>query len=299
VKIFFQTRFWIKLIFVFALFFLRPTFVCSQSHYNRFFSQHDEIFLEVLPGNDIIYSHPFNDNGITIYNLASTFALTAQEILTSNKIIEKSMLNKGKIVKIPFKKSLLVIDNPNKFKTNKKVGIYYRSKKGDTLFKIANDYFGIAVDALIKMNQKSNNNIIVGEKILLGYLRDTHMPSITEKETKAIPENSPKQQHPNAIEGYTKNQNNVKTIASDILAFQDKSQADIKGHFVLSNAAKSGTTIDIYSPMLKRQTKAKVIGKIPSSTYHEDVVLIVSPDVARDLGVLDARFQVSIKYESN
>jgi hypothetical protein len=55
--------------------------------------------------------------------------------------------------------------------------------------------------------------------------------------------------------------------------------------------------MDIYNPMLKSHVKAKVLGKIPSGTYSEEVQLIISTAIARDLGILDSRFKVNIKYE--
>jgi hypothetical protein len=65
----------------------------------------------------------------------------------------------------------------------------------------------------------------------------------------------------------------------------------------LHDEAKVGSILDIYNPMLKTHVKAKVLGKIPLSTYAEDIQIIISPAVAKELGILDARFKVNIKYE--
>ena len=55
--------------------------------------------------------------------------------------------------------------------------------------------------------------------------------------------------------------------------------------------------MDVYNPMLKRHVRAKVLGKIPQSTYAEEVQIIINSSVARELGILDQRFKVNIKYE--
>ena len=41
---------------------------------------------------------------------------------------------------------------------------------------------------------------------------------------------------------------------------------------------------------------AKVIGTIPTNAFHKDVVVIVSPSVAKLLDAKDAKFFVRIKF---
>ena len=41
---------------------------------------------------------------------------------------------------------------------------------------------------------------------------------------------------------------------------------------------------------------AKVIGKIPQNAFGDEVIIIVSPSVAKQLGAKDERFFVKIKY---
>ena len=89
----------------------------------------------------------------------------------------------------------------------------------------------------------------------------------------------------------------TKYYLSDVIGFYDKSAAESKNYYVLFNDAKVGSAIDIYNPMLRRHVKAKVIGKIPSNTYNEEVNIIISASIAKELGIFDTRFKVNVKYE--
>ena len=48
--------------------------------------------------------------------------------------------------------------------------------------------------------------------------------------------------------------------------------------------------------MNKRRVYAKVIGRIPENVYGSDVVVVISPTVAKFLGAKDPRFLVKLRY---
>jgi LysM repeat protein len=80
------------------------------------------------------------------------------------------------------------------------------------------------------------------------------------------------------------------------LAFRIESNGNSKKYFALHNQAKINSYIEVTNPMFNNKVLAKVIGKIPGGMYASDIDLIVSPAVAKDLGVLDRRFYVRVKY---
>lgn len=80
------------------------------------------------------------------------------------------------------------------------------------------------------------------------------------------------------------------------LAFRIESNGNSKKYYALHNHAKINSYIEVTNPMFNNTVLAKVIGKIPSGMYASDIDLIVSPAVAKDLGVLDRRFYVRVKY---
>nr|MBP6681652.1 hypothetical protein [Saprospiraceae bacterium] len=61
-------------------------------------------------------------------------------------------------------------------------------------------------------------------------------------------------------------------------------------YYVLHPTAKVGSYMEVTNPMLHRTLTAKVAGNIPPGLYQSQVGLVVSPSVARALGVLDQQF---------
>ena len=80
------------------------------------------------------------------------------------------------------------------------------------------------------------------------------------------------------------------------LAIWKKDSADMENLFALHPTARVNTMIEITNPMLNRKVLAKVIGNLPENSYPKAVQLVVSPRVASELGVIDTRFFVEIRY---
>lgn len=269
----------------------------AQEESNRFFSSGSEIVVDVLPENDIYYSHQ-NGQGISIYSLAEVFQISAEKVMKLNKIDPKSPNTAGKIVKIPITSSKIV-RNPNLKKSNQDyLSLIYVVKKGDNLFRISKAYFNTDINTIKSINNKKTNDIQLGEAIKIGWYprgktrqtkTDTKSPIPTTKPI--ITDVKPIQNHPEDAVKITK------YYLSDVIGIYDREAGSHKNNFVLHNEAKPGTIMDIYYPMFKRHIKAKVLGKIPDGTYSSDVQIILNSSAARELGILDQRFKVNIKFE--
>jgi len=291
------------------LIFAIPILICGQNLSNRFFSSGYEIVVDVLPGNDIFYSHTY-DKGISIYNLAEVFQVEPEKVLRINKFNPTQPNNDGKIVKIPVKKDLLITNPAEKKKSGQYLPVYYTVKKGESLYRISKQYFDTDVSTLLLLNNKEGQDIKTGEKLLIAWL-----PVIKPKKTEPL-KNPVYPVKPNAKSNNTqeilaiepKNEPKeklsaddhvtiVKYYLSDVIGMWDRSSMESKSYFVLHDEARPGTMMDVYNPMLKKHIKAKVLGKIPTGTYHDDITIIISSAIAKDLGILDVRFKVNIKFE--
>lgn len=80
------------------------------------------------------------------------------------------------------------------------------------------------------------------------------------------------------------------------IAIWNQTSSNSKNMFVLHPTAVVGSFIEITNPMMNKTVQAKVIGNIPPRTYTDDVSIVVSPRVAKMLGVVDRRFAVTVKY---
>jgi LysM repeat protein len=285
-------------------------FISAQNPNNRSFSSGSEIVVDVLPGNDIYYSHVC-DQGISIYNLAEVFQVNKEKLLRENKIDPKKPNYDGKVVKIPVSKSKLITNQNFKTYNQTHLKVSYIVKKGDNLYKIANEYFDTDVSTLATINKKKTNDVKVGEQLQIGWilLHGVHNPDKNSKEKTPILKNKnvmiTEKRDSKAFTDSDKEMGSVKKeevkiikyYLSDVIGFYDRSAGNIKSYYVLHNEARPGSLMDVYNPMLKKHIKAKVLGKLPEGTYADDVQIIISSAVAKDLGILDARFKVNIKYE--
>ncbi len=80
------------------------------------------------------------------------------------------------------------------------------------------------------------------------------------------------------------------------LAFWHKELKGSNGLFVLHRTAPRGSIIKITNPMFNSTVYAKVVGTVSPNSYSDDVMMVVSPEVAIKLGARDARFFAKIAY---
>lgn len=265
-----------------------------------------EIVVDVLPGNDIFYMHPIS-KGISIYNLAEVFQVKADKIYAVNKLNPTQPINDGRIVKIPFQRKMVITDRTKFVKNNIYIPLFYIVKKGDTSFRLCKQYFELDPKIFLTLNNKKDGNIQSGEKLLIGWvllpskIKNSYIVQKKVPDVQNLP-NELKNKEITSVKTDTLLQVNkkipvVKYYESEVIGWWDKSIKLQSGYFALHNDARPGSNIDIYNPMMKSHVKAKVIGKIPSDTYYSDVQIILSPGAVMDLGILDTRYMVNIKFE--
>lgn len=270
----------------------------AQEHSNRFFHSGLEIVVDVLPENDIYYSHQIGQ-GINIYNLAEVFQISAEKIMKLNKMDPKSPNATGKIVKIPIISSKILPNSSLKRQDQDYLSLIYKVKEGDNLFRIAKTYFNSDIHSIKSLNNKKTNDIQLGESLKIGWYaigKINPSKSISKSQISQEKASTPKTksiQDPPKVDAVKI----TKYYLSDVIGFFDRDAGNHKSNFVLHNEAKPGTTMDIYNPMFRRHIKAKVLGKIPDGTYSSDVQIILNSSAAKELGILDQRFKVNIKFE--
>ncbi len=97
--------------------------------------------------------------GDNLYDLASTYNTTVDAIKSLNNL-KSNDLSIGEVIKIP----TVLVDEVSIFKKNYKE---YTVKPGDNLYSIA-ESFGVSVDDIKKVNKLDNNNLTIGEVLLIG-----------------------------------------------------------------------------------------------------------------------------------
>ena len=91
--------------------------------------------------------------GDSLWSIAKKYNTTVEELKAANNL-SSNLLSVGQILKIP-----TVQEIPGNY-------IVYTVQKGDTLYKIANEY-NLTVDDLIEYNNLSSTNLSIGQKLLI------------------------------------------------------------------------------------------------------------------------------------
>jgi hypothetical protein len=162
---------------------------------------------------------------------------------------------------------------------------------------------------LAAINEKKDWTIREGEKLLLGWVnparqaetKPTTAPNVTAKVTGDATADKPvltPQAADLPVEGSNvATEMEIRLVEEEVIGSRTKNESRGKSRFILHNTAIPGSMVTIYNPMMQRQVKAKVLGPIPGGMYREEVKVILSPAAARELGIIDYRFKVSLTYE--
>jgi len=237
----------------------------------------------------------------TLYGIAKTFGTTPSQIAHANKLQGQAISISQRLL-IPFNNEVLMYEKPSNGNYTR---VYYTVQRKETVFRICRKYFKINMTAIKEINDLSRNSLDIHQRLTLGYLRNYSpeniemfrtsdiIASLSKPESKEIESTAPV---PN-VEPTNVPEPEIYSIGHDNgAAFWKKDMVGLSGHYVLHRFAERNTWIEVTNPMYGTSVRAKVIGNIPSTGYPEDVLIVVSPSIAKDLGALDARFYVKVRY---
>jgi hypothetical protein len=253
-----------------------------------------------------LFYHWNNSCGIPYMRVAIWLSLQDSDLRKYNPIAEGQSFRMAKKIRMPVAKDRLVFSNGMRKDSIKPLQIWYKVKKGETLYRIARNYAGCSMAQLMQINQKVQWEIHEGEKIMLGTILPGDKTSKEESGslpvsagTKEKTLNLPLKEPAGQTEApEVTNQDEMKRwVEEEVIGGKVKNDKNGKSFFVLHNTAQQGSTMVVYNPMLRRAISAKVLGPIPVGTYREEIQVILSAAAARELGIIDFRFKVRLRYE--
>lgn len=231
--------------------------------------------------------------GQTIYSIAKFYGLSQVELLDFNPTLQEQNISIGTALEIPIPLKALTMKEYDWNQRMNYAPVFYEVSKRETMYKIAKKYFQMDVVALQKRNGMSDYNLKPGQKLLIGWLN-----------TEGVSENlrdkaTAKWERGNLV--YKKiflREAAIKKTSQDIgkaqwLASKGTGKT---GYYAMHNKAPMNSIIRVTNSLTNRIIYAKVIGRIPSSRYDENVKVVVSADAARILNAIDAQFYVEVDY---
>lgn len=276
--------------------FLLPLFIFGNIHGDslNYLTPQDSVFLTVDVNNQKIIKHKFEKKQ-TMYSLAKFYGLEVVEVFYFNRELEKmNAIPVGSMINIPIPNKAIKRYQRNDFNPNKHAAIYYRVKKGDTLYHIAKRLFKMPIEDVQKRNNLPDNNIQPGQLLLVGWVSTDGVPREHRRTKPVPPEWKTSQLNGNA---YLQAKGIKKEYGERGVAAWSKNSKNTTDIYALHGSAPINSVIEVTNPMNKRTLFVKVTGRPSNKVYYgTNVVIVLSKRAAQMLGARDPRFYVNIKY---
>lgn len=261
----------------------------DSTHYLTF---KDTLFISINEGGEKIIEHTLLKQQ-TLYGLARFYGMNVEELYSYNPNVNIGTISPGQVIRIPLPNAAIRRFKGADFAKWKFANLYYVTRKGDTMYKIAKTYFHMPVDSLKVRNGLTTDVVSPGIKLHVGWVSTKGVPDSV-RVNRAVGTNW--QKSLNIQKNYT--ELSAKKVVKEAkgVAYWQKNGTKYSELYCLHRTATVGSTVAVTNPMKNRTVYAKVIGRIPDGAYSKDVIIIISPTVAQMLGAIDSRFYVKIKY---
>ncbi len=227
----------------------------------------------------------------TLYSISKLFELPVTYLRKINRIEKNQALDLNQEIYIPLRDNLIRADKPTNLEDY--IPVVYKVKPKETIFRISRIYFDIETEQLKQNNQLTEDKLDIGQYLTIGWFKvagGTIAPEISPAADSMLVETVE-----DSLARVDTSFVVIKPKYKKGIAFWDKSSTTNQ-LFVLHKTAKVNSEIELYNPVQGIRTMAKVVANIPRNTYPADIDVILSPATAKQLGALDSRFLVEMKY---
>ncbi|MEL6639131.1 MAG: LysM peptidoglycan-binding domain-containing protein [Bacteroidota bacterium] len=259
----------------------------------RYLLPEDTIFLKIGKYQHKIFEHEI-EKGQTLYSLAKFYGLSIDELYLYNPQLLDRVLSPYEKVSIPIPNRAIIRYTKADFQREQYVPIYYVVRKGDTFFSISTRLFKMPMDTIALRNNLTSATLSIGQSLFVGWMDINGIPESFRKFR-----GDPQWQGGQQLRGrYVKDKarHPERERVEQGVAFWQKNSGMASDLYALHRRAPLNSVIAVTNPMNKRRVYAKVIGRIPENVYGSDVVVVISPTVAKFLGAKDPRFLVKLRY---
>ena len=258
----------------------------------RLLSPYDSIFLLIEEEQKYLIHEV--KKAQTVYAIGEFYGIPLVDLYYMNPRARKHGLKVGQRLKIPIPSKSLKCYKP-KLDTAY-LPVYYKVRPSETLYRIAKVYLDLPIEIIKTRNNLSSNILLKNQVLHLAWFPKTGVPD-TLKNLSGL---SGVLGQTNLMhqKRYTALSLDKKEVVQEGVAcwlkgttFLDKASLS-----VLHNQLPVGGIVKIENPMNDRIVYAKVVGPIPETSLAEGSIIMLSPNVAYGLGVLDTRFFARVHY---
>ncbi len=250
----------------------------------------DTVIMTIDDGQQKLLEHTI-ENQQTLYRISRFYGVTVPMIMAFNPNKDQKNLSPGDRLQIPIPNRAIRRFRKKNFDPKKYIKIYYKVKKGDTLYGIAKRAFRMPIDTIKKRNNLKSG-ISPGQLLHVGWI---NLTGVSKAKGGAF-------KHPLSGKVFRLKQAFlVETKGKKIrkhrgAAFWKKTKAKGTKLHALHNYAKIGSIIEVFNPMSKRTLYVKVIGRINPRVTPSNAKVVLSPAAADYLGAINHKFYTEIRY---
>ena len=227
----------------------------------------------------------------SIYSISKHYGLEVFEIGDWNK---KELLEQyftGDTIYIPVPREAIRIITPAFEASQDYQKIFYKTKKGETLYHLSNRVFKQALDSLVLRNQLEDYQLKNGQLLQIGWLARNGIPKELQRERYNI---QSKENNRN-YKLFVKEKEGQSSLQYEHGSAEKLSQNKARDLVCLHNNSERGDIVKVVNPMNGSTLYLKVIGPIPA--HFDRNIKIVMPEYASKLlGAIDERFYVHIFF---
>lgn len=258
----------------------------------RYLLPKDTILLTIGESEEKFFEHRM-ERKQTLYSLARFYGLSVEELYYFNPGLKEKTIAPGQIVKVSIPNRAIKRYKDKGFQNAKHVSVYYKVKKGDTMFRVCKLYFRMPMEEVMERNKLTSTTLKDGQLIHVGWMSIEGIPP----ESRQYANSDPNSRSNEAMyRVYNREGKDKKQIEHQGVAYWQKNSREDSDLYALHRSATINSVISVNNPMSKRTVYVKVIGRIPDTVYGDDVVVVLSPIAAKLLNAKDPRFFVKVKY---
>ena len=248
----------------------------------------DTVYIDYNEGKYYLFHIVKNEDNLS--SIASFYGTSVASIRDINGMTDPQIKAK-KIIKIPIQyNSVKSPVQRSSFEKNSYIPVFYKVKKGDTVYRLFRIYFPRDSNEIKNINVIKSNIIKMDSKLLIGYF-----PVQPVKKSSTDISFQPNR-NKDTLSLYFDKSKKVLVSTSGAAKTFDSAFEKTEYPYVLSNKIPEHSFVEITNPMSNKKITGKVIGKIPPGKYPLDILLLLAKNDALDLGFLDLKFFVSVKY---
>jgi LysM repeat protein len=243
----------------------------------------------------------------TWYSIGKTYNLAPKDIATFNKLTVDKPLEIGQSIKVPLTKANFSQDDPSG-SVDELVPVYHIVQDKEWMYRISVNHNKVPIEKLERWNNITRDQAKAGSKLIVGFFTTKNAPETAKTETaKADPPTRPTATIPAspvvssaALKdgGYFKTQydENGKNRTGFSGIFKSTSGWNDGKYYALMNNVTIGTIVKVNYPSTNKFIYAKVLGELPDMKESAGLSLRISDAAAKELGAVNNKFNVEIKY---